>query len=271
MISALATVLGGVAAAPVTESEAAVLSGYRMGGTTLRKCGSTAKTNHADPVNVAFIGTHASWQNSQRAVGRDYKGDPHTPGLKWRTTVGILPGGAQSIDNSGTCTKNDAQSSRGSGLFRFLDRDLSGTKRHTRFFEQTIPLNFNPGGSAHYLATVQDAHRDVKSGHCRGYGSVGPLNDRVPTKINGRTDGGYNDAQRLFQKAFPPGGAPFKGKAYHTPHDERFVQCAGEKSPTRYTVGWNGVLQFFILNTNITCQGDWGSKGNCPAGGRTGQ
>lgn len=253
-------------------AEGAVLISYRMGGTTLRKCGTTAKSNHADPVNVAFVGTHASWQNSQRAVGRDYQG-PDTPGLKWRTTRAVA-GGHQSISNSGACTRDNGQSSRGSGANVF-DTDLSGTKRHTRFFEQTIPLSFNSDQSARYLLTVQDAHRDVKSRRCRGPGSIntpiGSLNDRVPVKINGYRDGGYNDAQRLFYKAYPPGGGPFRGKAYRTPNRERFVQCAKEDRPRRYSVGWNGILQFFLLNVNIECQSGWPRfKGDCPLGGRTG-
>lgn len=235
---------------------------YRMGPVTLRDCKGK---DPADPVNVAFSGPLASWQNSQRLVGFDFDG----PELKWRTNLGNVPGGPQSIMNGAACTRLDGQSSRGSGV---TGGDLRKTKRHTRFFEQTTAFAINKEDLTDaLLLTVQDAHRDVKSIHCKGVGSAGPVNDRVPVKINGRTDGGYNDAQRLFMRAFPNR----RGAVGRGPAEMRFVQCAREGPKYKYSVPWNGVVQFFGLSNQVACQGTWDRflpiTGKCPTGGREGE
>lgn len=219
---------------------------YRLGETTLRDCEGR---DPADPINVAFTGFSASWQNSQRLIGYDFDG----PELKWRTTKKAA-GGSQYIKNGAACTRMNAQSSRGTGVRP--EPDLSDTKRHTRFFEQILPLVANQDGSDAILLTVQDAHRDVKSAKCRGPGSFGPVNDRVPLKINGRTDGGYNDAQRLFLSAF----RDRRTMTRRGPGRLRFVQCADEEPPRRYSVPWNGLVEFFELNIDIGCQGDWSKR-----------
>lgn len=226
----------------------------------------------ADPINVAFIGTHASWQNTQRAVGFEFHDDDApTKGLKWRTTKIVagqnLPGGVQCVKNGFIRVEQNAQSSRGSG-FR---HGGTNAKRHMRFFEQTEPFSKNDAGGLRYLQTVGDAHRDLKDSNCRGPGSAGPLNDRVPLRINGRT--GYDDGQYLFRRAFPPEGTPFRGRAIPTSErDRQYTQCA--KSSNKYTVGWNGKLYFFTLNAKrFGCQkrnlvsgsvDAWQPLGQCP-------
>jgi len=253
---------------------------YRMGPYTLRDCRGKSP---ADPVNIAFFGTHGSWQNSQRAVGYDYDVDDDAPpgearGLKWRTTGG-LAGGSQSIMNGAACTRMDSQSSRGSGF-----RSGPNAKRHTRFFEQILAFSLNTRNEEASSLTVQDAHRDLKSRQCAGPGSRGQrLNDRVPRKVDGFRDGGYNNAAQLFKRGFPPSGstgrvAPRFTDIARTPHRMRFVQCGYEEPPLRYTVGWNGVVNFFSLYGNVPCQDsrrpfddDAWRFGNCPLGGRVGQ
>ncbi len=260
---------------------------YRMGPYTLRNCqGTTPRDNRpqtaADPVNVAFFGPFASWQNSQRAVGFEYEYEDTSPpgitrGLKWRTTGGNS-GGTQRIVNGAACTTQNQASSRGSGF-----RGGPNAKRHTRFFEQILPFVADPDGTDKSLLTVQDAHRDLKSRRCRGPGSFlgGPVNDRVPRKIDGFTDGGYNNAQRLFTAGFPtPGdnGAAVRVTDFvQTPRRMRFIQCAGEQPPRRYSVGWNGVLAFFYAYSRIPCQDsirpfddDAWRFAVCPRGGREG-
>lgn len=210
---------------------------FTLGATTLRTCGDRASV--ADPVNVMFVGTAGRWQNSQRLVGRKREGHE----LRWRT-VTLLAGGKQSIldaSHRDGCFVQKGQSS--SGVFH---------KHHTRYFEQSKPLFYS--FATPYYVTVQDGHRDVKSAHCKGPGSQGPLdfNDRVPIKDNGFRDGGYNQAQREFLHAF----ADRKGRAYRSSARHiRFVQCQDEAPPRRYSVPWNGVLQSFYLNDHIECQG----------------
>lgn len=226
--------------------------------------------NPADPVNVAFLGTHASWQNTMRAIGfRFDDGDKPTRGLEWRTTRGVA-GGTQCVKNGGPRTLQDAQSARGSGV-----RGGHNAKRHIRLFEQTLPFSLNKDASVRWYLTVGDAHRDRKSVTCPGPGAVGVTgNDRVPRLINGRS--GYDDAQHLFIRAFPPHGTPGQTKVQDTGNrGQKFMQCAGSKR-TRYKVPWNGQLYYFNLSAQIGCQKQrsfsspflnvdaWRPLGNCP-------
>ena len=236
--------------APVAQAQRATV---RLGPTTLRDCEGR---DPADPINVGFVGSHASWQNSQRLVGKDGDG----PELMWRTTRRVA-GGAQSIDNGTVCTRMDAQSARGTGV----RRNEAHAKRHTRFFEQILAYTLNDDGSYRSLLTGQDAHRDVKRGRCRGPGSVGPVNDAVPHDVDGFEGGGYDSAQRLFLRAFPHR----RSRVRRGPAQMRFVQCAHEPPPRRYSVGWNGILQTFRVDGFEECQGDWSRRfqpdlGDCP-------
>jgi hypothetical protein len=245
-----AAIAGLLAVAPVAEAQRATV---RLGPTTLRDCEGK---DPADPINVGFVGSHASWQNSQRLVGKDGEG----PELMWRTTRAIA-GGAQSIQNGTVCTRMDAQSARGTGV----RRSEANAKRHTRFFEQLLAYTLNDDDSFRSLLTGQDAHRDIKRGHCRGPGSVGRLNDAVPRDIDGFEGGGYDSAQRLFLRAFDHR----RSRVRRGPAQMRFVQCGHEAPPLRYSVGWNGILQTFRVDGFEECQGDWHRRfapdlGDCP-------
>lgn len=253
------TLLGAVVVALIATSapaaEAQTQGNFRLGPTTLRDCDGKSR---ADPINVGFVGTNASWQNSQRLVGRDRPG----PELMWRTT-NRLAGGSQAIMNGVVCRGMQAQSSRGSG---FRDSEAHA-KRHTRFFEQILAYTLNGDLSIRSLLTGQDAHRDVKRRNCRGPGSFRGLNDAVPRDIDGFSGGGYDSAQRLFLRAF----ADRRSRLRFSPATGmRFVQCGYEKPPRRYSVGWNGIVQTFRLDDHVECQGDWTrrgrvDKGRCPS------
>lgn len=260
---------------------------YRMGPFTLRNCngtspGDTRRQTIADPVNVVFFGPFASWQNSQRGVGYEYDYEDTSPpgitrGLEWRTTH--LTGGSQHITNGAACSEQDSSSSRGSGV-----RRGTNAKRHTRYFEQILPFVAEPDGDDKSLLTVQDAHRDVKGRTCRGPGSLGRVNDRIPRKVDGFPDGGFNNAQRLFVKGFPRPGSDVPAvrstdfrSVGRTPRRMRFIQCASEQPPKRYSVGWNGIVAFFYAGSRISCQDSWRPFdndawrfGDCPLGGREG-
>jgi hypothetical protein len=247
--------IGGLA---VPAAQAADAGTWSFGSTTLRDC--TGK-RAADPINVAFVGTAASWQNSQRLVGRDRPG----PELKWRTTFGIA-GGTQSIQNGPTCTTMDAQSSRGTGF-----RDTPAhTKRHTRFFEQITAFTRNSDGSTRSLLTVQDAHRDVKR-RCSAPDARAGITDAIPRDIDGFPGGGFDNGQMLFRRAF----ADRTFKVRRGPARMRFVQCSTDANK-RYSVGWNGLVYLFRLDDQVACQGDWSRPllpdiGRCPSDvGRTG-
>ncbi|MDQ3808955.1 MAG: hypothetical protein M3336_01560, partial [Chloroflexota bacterium] len=196
----------------------------------------------ADPLNVAFVGAYASWQNSQRLVGRDRPG----PELKWRTT-GRVAGGTQSIMNGPNCTPMDAQSSRGTG---FRDSPANA-KRHTRFFEQFTAYTRNDDGSARSLITVQDAHRDVKR-RCSAPDAQLGVTDAIPRDIDGFAGGGFDDGQRLFRRAFAD--RLFK-PVRRGPAQMRFWQCSTD-AQKRYSVGWNGLQYRFQLDDYVECQ-DW--------------
>lgn len=257
LTAASAVLVVGTAGTSATNAAAA---GNRLSPYTLRQCieDPTRPSNIADPVNVAFIGTHASWQNSQRLVGKDGGG----PELKWRTTYKLAAGGVQQILDDRRCKSMNAQSVRGFGL----RDDEKNTKRHTRYFEQFTPFTTNADGSLRALRTAQDAHRDVKRAPCKGPGSAGPLNDAVPRDIDGFPGGGFDSAQRLFIRAFPSR----RGLAERSPErGRRFVQCASEAPPRRYSVRWNGIVQRFVVDDFVECQGDWSRRflpdvGKCP-------
>lgn len=224
---------------------------YLFGATTLRDCD---RRRAADPLNVAFVGTHASWQNSQRLVGRDRPG----PELRWRTTFRVA-GGPQSIMNGANCTLMDAQSSRGTGV----SGGPANAKRHTRFFEQFTAFTRNDDGSPRSLITVQDAHRDIKR-RCSAPDAILGVTDAVPGDIDGYP-GGFDDGQRLFRRAFAD--RSFK-RVRRGPSHMRFWQCATD-AKKRYSVGWNGWQYMFRLDDHVECQGDWSRRflpdvGRCP-------
>lgn len=220
----------------------------KLAPVTLRDC---THRMHADPINVAFDGPRATAENVQRLVGYARSG----PDLQWRTTSGFAGGRQSIVDSSdGQCFPQDGQSSLG-----------FWHKHHTRYFQQLDPF-FTSGGTT-FLITGLDAHRDVKSSHCKGPGSIAGLNDRVPVKDNGFTDGGYNQAQREFVKAFPE----LKAKRHRSSaQGERFIQCPDDSPPNRYAVRWNGWLQYFSLFSTIPCQNPWHRfkvyLGSCPSG-----
>lgn len=250
----------GILCLVVMPTTAAARAALTLAPTTLRDCTDSTK-NHADPINVAFVGPRATWQNTQRLVGYDRSG-PH---LMWRTTSGAAGGQQHIVDFSDNlCPRQNGQSS-----VHFWH------KHHTRYFQQFDPFLPSSGSTPPYWLTGLDAHRDVKSRHCKGPGSIDPpltgqhFNDRVPVKDNGFTDGGYNQAQREFQKAFPD----YKAKRKPSPaQGERFVQCPEDDPPNRYVVGWNGWVQYFSLFETVPCQDPWhrGAArvlGSCPSGG----
>lgn len=245
--TAYAALVGGLCfafgAAPASAAQ------LKLGPTTLRDCTSRQS---ADPINVAFVGPRATAANTQRLVGYDRSGSD----LKWRTTSSPYAGGRQYIVDSsdGQCSFQDGQSSNG-----VLD------KHHTRYFQQLDP--FIASGGTDFLFTGLDAHREVKSPHCKGAGDVAGVNDRVPVKHNGFTDGGYNQGQREFLKAF----SDLKAPRHRSPaQGARFIQCPGDSPPRRYTVGWNGWLQYFNVYQTIPCQNPWHRfkvwLGSCPSG-----
>jgi len=232
------------------QADYAAASGYRFtDGYTTRTSSKDGRClrNPADPVNIAFIGTHASWQNTMRAIGYEFdESDRPTRGLKWRQMRGA--GGKQCILNGFVRTLQDGQLARGSGF-----RGGRNAKRHIRLFEQTEAYSLNKDSSQRFLLTVGDAHRDLKSVNCPGPGALAKVaNDKVPREINGRS--GYDDAAYLFRRAFPPTGTPYESHTQDTGHrGQRFSQCAGSKS-TRYFVPWNGQRVHFTLGARIKCQ-----------------
>lgn len=256
---------------------------WALGPTTLRSCGN--RTSYADPINVVFIGTHATWRNSQRLVGQERS---NHSALKWRT-VSFLAGGSQSITDSSHpdgCFAMPTPEVFPSTSFLEAQSSTGGIhKHHTRYFQQTRPLS---AGNPPFLITAQDAHRDIKTSRCKGPGSIDvppsdifdwlpsyyAFNDRVPVKVDGATDGGYNKAQREFLKAF-------SDRKLHTvwtssAKGRQFMQCPEDTPPRRYMVGWNGKTFGFQLSQTIACQTNalglgWHSGparvfGHCPSG-----
>lgn len=209
-LALLALLVGGIAGGVMAEPVLAAT--YRIRAATLRSCpGGKA----ADPINVAFVGTHATAGNS-----RDLIADR---GLKWGGNDYPFGGSRQWIINDdGGCHHDDHQNTRG-----------IRNKHHTREFE----LADSQHGDR---VTLQDAHRDVKRLKCN-------FHDTVPPRMGYKehTLSGYDHAQREFFDAFQ---SRYVG-TQRSPRHMTYTQC-NPANGKHIQVGWSGVVNFYAVNAD---------------------
>lgn len=192
---------------------------YKIPWATYRGCRNGVGDRLSDPINVVFIGSHATGGNVRDMIA--------VHGLKWPDR-GPLNGGTAYINDpmNSTCRSQDESNSKG-----------TITKHHVR--------EWSISGTQHgNLVAAANAHRDVKTTKCGGFLGI---NDTVPASVryHKRKYSGFDVAQQEFLDAYPDRRAGTQTR----PEGYVFTQC-DPHSGDQQTIPASRTVQFFWINAD---------------------